>query len=146
MDFITKLPPSKGATTMLVVVDMLTKMAHFILCSGLPMAQTTAQLFICHVFQLHRLPDWVVTDRGVKFMARVWQAVLKELKIQVCLSLAHHPDTDCITEQMNAILEQYLHCFINQQQDNWADMLVVAKFAYNNSQHTSTQVTPFFTS
>ncbi|ETE60708.1 Retrotransposon-derived protein PEG10, partial [Ophiophagus hannah] len=113
LDFITELPPSKGATTILVVVDMLTKMAHFIPCVGLPLAKITAQLFISHVFRLHGLPDRIVSDRGV----------------QTCLSFTHHPETDGGTERMNAILEQYLRCFSNTQQDNWVEMLPVAEFA-----------------
>lgn len=92
MNFITELPPSKGATTVLVVVEMLIKMGHFIPCLGLPTARSTAQLFIHHMFQRHRLPDWIMTDRGVQFMARFWKALLKELEIQVHLSLAHHPE------------------------------------------------------
>lgn len=43
-------------------------------------------------------------------------------------------------------LKQYLRCFANQEQDNWADVLVVTEFAYNNSQHISIQVISFFTS
>lgn len=88
MDFITELQPSKGAITVLVMVDMLTKMAHFIPCSGLPKARSMTQLVICHVFWLHCLLDWVVSDRGAQFTAWFWQALLKEL--QVCLSSAHH--------------------------------------------------------
>ncbi|XP_015680868.1 phosphatidylinositol 5-phosphate 4-kinase type-2 beta [Protobothrops mucrosquamatus] len=66
------------------------------------------------------------------------EALLKELKIQVCLSSVHHLETDGGTEWMDDILELYLQCFMNQQQDNWADMLAVAKFAYN-SLHTCIQ-------
>ncbi|ETE59275.1 Tf2-1, partial [Ophiophagus hannah] len=143
-DFLTHLPPSSGLTTVLVVVDMLTKMAHFIPCRTLPMAHTTARLFLQHVFRLHGLPDRAVSDRGVQFTAQFWKSLMTALQVQVCLSSAHHPETDGGMEKIIGILGQYLRCFVNQRQNDWADYLAVAEFAFNNSQHTSTQMTPFY--
>lgn len=77
-------------------------------------------------------------------MAQFWQMLLMELKAQVCLSSTHHPEADGDMERVNAILEQYLQCFNNQQQDNWVKVLALSEFAYNNSQHASTRVSPFF--
>ncbi|KAM3854145.1 uncharacterized protein M6D78_019368 [Vipera latastei] len=68
---------------------------------------------------------------------------MRALDIKVCLSSAHHPQTDGGTEKVIGILEQYLRCYVNLQQDNWVDYLAIAEFAFNNSQHTSTQMTPF---
>ncbi|ETE61034.1 Retrotransposon-derived protein PEG10, partial [Ophiophagus hannah] len=129
LDFIIELPPLKGTTTILVVVDMLTKMAHFIACAGLPMARMMAQFFISHVFWLHGLSDQIVLDWGNCRYRR-----------------AHHPETDGGTERLNAILEQYLCCFSNTQQDNWVEVLPVAEFTYNNAQYASTHMSLFFTS
>lgn len=56
----------------------------------------------------------------------------------------YHPETDGQTKHMNQILEQYLHMYINYQQDNWFDLLPLAEFTYNNTEHTVTHVTPFF--
>ena len=56
----------------------------------------------------------------------------------------YHLETDRLTECMNQILEQYLHMYINYQQDNWFDLLPLAEFAYNNTEHTMMCVTPFF--
>ncbi|ETE58569.1 Retrotransposon-derived protein PEG10, partial [Ophiophagus hannah] len=143
MDFLTDLPPLSGFTTVFVVVDMLTKMAHFIPCWGLPTARATAHMFVQHIFWLHGLPDWVVLDRGTLFTTQFWKGLMTALGIQICLSSSHHPEIDGRTEKVIGILEQYLCCFVNQQQDNWADYLAVVEFAFNNSQHTSTQTTPF---
>uniref|UniRef100_A0A8C6XBR2 Gypsy retrotransposon integrase-like protein 1 n=1 Tax=Naja naja TaxID=35670 RepID=A0A8C6XBR2_NAJNA len=145
MDFLTDLPLSSGFTTVLVMVDTLTKTAHFIPCRGLPTARTTAHLFVQHIFQLHGLPDRVVSDRGVQFTAHFWKSLMATLDIKVCLSSTHHPETDRGTEKVIGVLEQYLRCFVNQQQSNWADYLFLAEFAFNNSQHTSTHITPFYT-
>jgi hypothetical protein len=45
---------------------------------------------------------------------------------------------------VNQVLEQYLRCTINYQQDNWTDLLPTAEFAYNNATHASTKMTPFY--
>uniref|UniRef100_A0A803TGS2 Gypsy retrotransposon integrase-like protein 1 n=1 Tax=Anolis carolinensis TaxID=28377 RepID=A0A803TGS2_ANOCA len=143
-DFITDLPPSLGFTTILVVVDLFTKMAHFIPCDGLPTAKETADLFLQHVFRLHGLPKSLVTDRGSQFTSRFWKALQKLLGIDSRLSSAHHPQTDGQTERTNATLEQYLRCYVNYQQDNWASLLPLSEFAYNNSVQNSTKEAPFF--
>jgi len=66
------------------------------------------------------------------------------LGIKANLSTAYHPETDGQTEWVNQILEQYLWVYINYQQDNWVNLLPLAKFAYNNTSHSVTMVTPFF--
>uniref|UniRef100_A0A803TCI3 Gypsy retrotransposon integrase-like protein 1 n=1 Tax=Anolis carolinensis TaxID=28377 RepID=A0A803TCI3_ANOCA len=143
-DFITDLPPSLGFTTILVVVDLFTKLAHFIPCVGLPTAKETADLFLQHIFRLHGLPKSLVTDRGSQFTSRFWKALQKLLGIDSRLSSAHHPQTDGQTERTNATLEQYLRCYVNYQQDNWASLLPLSEFAYNNGVQASTKETPFF--
>lgn len=79
-------------------------------------------MFIQHVFHLHGLLDRVILDT-TQFTARFWKGLLKALDVQICLSSVHHPETDSGTKKMIGILEEYLHCFVNQQQDNWADYL-----------------------
>jgi hypothetical protein len=64
--------------------------------------------------------------------------------VDIKLSLAFHPQTDGQTERVNQVLEQYLRCTINYQQDDWMEYLSLAEFAYNNTLHASTQQTPFF--
>ena len=59
--------------------------------------------------------------------------------------MAYHPETDGQTERVNQILKQYLRVFINYQQDDWKHLLPLAEFTYNNTQHSATSVTPFFT-
>ncbi len=66
------------------------------------------------------------------------------LGIDVKLSSAFHPQTDGQTKRVNHVLEQYLRCTIAYQQDDWAELLPLAEFSYNNSVHASTGFTPFF--
>lgn len=60
LDFITNLPKSQGAMT--VLVGMLTKMAHFVPCTDIPAAWETAQLFMCHIFRVHGFPDRIESE------------------------------------------------------------------------------------
>ena len=144
MDFITGLPVSRGFDAILVVVDRLTKMSHFIACHTTVTADQTAQLYINNVVRLHGLPMDIVSDRGPQFTSKFWRSLLNTMEIKCNLSSAFHPQTDGQTERVNQILEQYLRCTINHLQTNWVDLLPLAEFAYNNSTHTSTQQTPFF--
>ncbi|XP_073422156.1 uncharacterized protein [Dendrobates tinctorius] len=128
MDFIVELPTSQGKNTVLVVVDRLTKAAHFIPCVGLPTAKHTSDLIIQNVFRLHGVPDEVVSDRGVQFTSKFWQHFCAALNIKVNLSSAFHPQTNGQTERTNQTLEQYLRCFICHLQDDWVDLLPLAEF------------------
>ncbi|HEX8609391.1 MAG TPA: reverse transcriptase domain-containing protein [Pedobacter sp.] len=143
MDFITGLPLSEGYDAILVVVDHLSKMAHYIPCNTTLDAEGFAQLFVDHIFRLHGLPTKIISDRGSIFTSKFWKWVAIKLEIKRNLSTAFHPQTDGQTERINAILEQYLRCYCNYQQDNWRPLLSLAEFAYNNSKSSTTGATPF---
>ena len=66
------------------------------------------------------------------------------LGIKFGASTAYHPQTDGQTEQVNQELEQFIQLFVNECQDNWNSLLLLAEFVYNNHVHSSTQQTPFF--
>ena len=108
MDFITDLPTSEGYDAILVVIDRLTKMSHFIPCRKNLKARQFANLFIKEIFRLHGLPKDIITDRGSIFTSDIWKETTKILGIERRLSTAFHPQTDGQTERTNGILEQYL--------------------------------------
>jgi transposase InsO family protein len=93
------------------------------------------EMFIWEVFKLHGLPDTIVSDRGPQFASEFWKHVCERLGIEQSRSMAFHLQTDGQTEQMNAIMEQYLRVFVNYQQDTWTSWLPIVEFASNN--HTS---------
>ncbi len=111
MDFIMPLPKSEGNTGILVVVDRLTKMAHFIAIKKTIDSIETAQTLMKQVFKLHGLPDKIISDRGSQFASHVLQEMYKVLGITVALSTAYHPQTDGQTERVNQDLETYLRLF-----------------------------------
>jgi hypothetical protein len=144
IDFITQLPPSGSFSAICVFVDRFTKMALFIPTTNEINAEGTCDLFINHVFCHYGLPDDIVSDRGATFTSKFMQAILQALKVTQKLSTAFHPQTDGQTERVNSILEQYLRCYVNYQQSDWHKYLPIAQFAYNNSVHSSTKMTPFY--
>lgn len=144
MDFIEGLPPSDGFDTILVVVDRLTKAAVFIECLSTDDTPTFAKLFLKFVFAKHGAPIDIVSDRGKLFVSKFWSSLCKLLGVKSNLSTAYHPETDGQTERINQILEQYLRLYTNYQQDDWVSFLPLAEFAYNNTPHSATQVSPFF--
>jgi len=129
MDFIRNLPKSEGYDTILVVIDRLTKMSHFIPCSKDLDARQFANPFMQEIVRLHALPHNIITDRGILFTSDLWKETTGKLGIQRRLSTACNPETDGQTERTHAILEQYLRAYINYQQDDWCGYLPLAEFA-----------------
>ena len=144
MDFITDLPLVGGHDTVLVIVDRFSKMAHFVPCSKTISGEETVDLFLKNVVRLHGLPEDITSDRGSQFISHFWRRLLQTFGTSVNLSSTYHPQTDGQTERVNQILEQYLRCTVSYQQEDWVDFLAMAEFAYNNSIHASTKVSPFF--
>lgn len=144
MDFITHLPASRGHDAVMVVVDRLSKMRHFMACKGTCDSEEAARLFTENVWKLHGLPTTIVSDRGPQFVSGFWKHLTQRLRISATLSTAYHPETDGQTERMNASLEQYLRLYVTYLQDDWADWLPLAEFAANDTVSETTTVTPFF--
>jgi hypothetical protein len=103
-----------------------------------------AETFLTFVFSKHGIPLDVISDRGSKFVSLFWKEFCKIVKIQQHLSTAYHPQSDGQTERINQILEQYLRIYVQYDQDDWCRLLPMAEFVYNNTYHSTTQVTPFF--
>ncbi|GJP48756.1 hypothetical protein CLOM_g8031 [Closterium sp. NIES-68] len=144
LDFITDLPKTReGHTAILVFVDRLTKMVHFVPTTTDVSAEDTARLFVSHIFRLHGLPRVLVSDRDPRFTSRFWQEVTRKLGTKLKMSSAFHPQTDGQTERTNRTLEQMLRSFISPMQDDWDELLPLVEFAVNNSVHDSTREKPF---
>ena len=85
----------------------------------------------------------MISDRGPQFMLNFMCGLSEILGIKVAASMAYHPQMDGQTKHVNQEVEQFLHLFINQRQDDWYDWHLIAKFAYNDWVHASTQTSPF---
>ena len=105
MDFITKLPMSKGHDSILVVCDKFSKMSHFVTTIEKTTVEGLARLFRDNVWKLHGLLKSVISDRGPQFAAGLIKELNKMLGIETKLSTAYYPQTDGQTERTNQELE-----------------------------------------
>lgn len=143
MDFITGLPQSKGHTVILVVIDRLTKYAHFgSLATGFT-AATVAQLFCEIVVKDHGFPSSIVSDRDPIFLSNFWQQLLKKNGTTLKFSTTHHLEVDGQSEALNKCLEQYLRAFVFDKPHQWSSYLLWDEMWYNSSYHSSIQMTPY---
>jgi len=116
-DLITKLPLAQEYDAILVVYDCFSKMVHFIATTEKTSVEGFAKLFQDHVWKLYRLPESIILDRGVQFVAGIMRKLNNLLGIQMKLSTAYHPQTDGQMERINQELEQHLRVFINHRQE-----------------------------
>ena len=135
VDFIVELPDSAGHNAVMVVVDSITKQAHFMPTFMTITAAGTACLFIQHIWKHHGLPRKVVSDCGLQFVAEFTRELYQMLGIKLAATTAYHPQGDGQMECVNQELEQYLRLFVNQRQDDWMDLLPLVEFQYNNHVH-----------
>ena len=148
MDFITDLPPSrrKGHVydAILVVVDRYTKMVRYLPTTKKINAPELEELLMQEVFLRFGAPEGIVTDRGSVFTSAFWSQVCYQMKMKRRLSTAFHPQTDGQTERQNQTLEHYLRVYCNENQDDWAELLFVAEFVYQQSEHSTIGCSPFY--
>ena len=138
-----ELPESNGRDSIMVIVDSVTKCSHFVSMVTTLSSVGAAQLYIRHIWKHHGLPQRVVLDRGLQFVAEFTKEVYRLLGIKLAATTAYHPQGDGQMERVNQELEQFLRLFINQQQDDWDDLLPFVEFQYNNHVHSATQNIPF---
>src|SRR6266436_3452652 len=140
---IRELPDSKGYNAILMVVDRLSKQIHAIPTVTSLDSAGVAQLFLEHIWHYHRLLEEVISDRGSAFISNFSHKLAALLGVKLTPSTSYHPQTDGQTEGVNLEIEVYLRVFMSHQQDDWADWLPLAEFAYNNKVHTATCQTLF---
>ncbi|SNX81296.1 related to Gag-pol polyprotein [Melanopsichium pennsylvanicum] len=144
LDFIEGLPSSSGFDSILVVVDRLSKLAVVMPTHKTATSKDTVELLQAQVFKRFGMPKHIVSDRGQQFISAVWKDFAQQHNIKHLLSTAYHPQTDGQTEWVNQVVEQYLRIYCNYKQNNWANLLPMAEFVYNNTVHSSIGVSPFF--
>ncbi|GJP51671.1 hypothetical protein CLOM_g10820 [Closterium sp. NIES-68] len=132
-----------GNDAILVVVDRLTKMVHFIACQQKITAEQTAQLFIANVIRLHGLPSAIISDRDPKFTSNFWRHLWDQFGTKQQFSSAYHPQTDGQTERVNQTMEQLIRTTCTDPQ-TWERSLPLLEFAYNNAPSATTHQSTFF--
>ena len=146
MNFITGLPTSqRGHDSIWVIVDRLTKVAHFLPVRTDFETMRYAQLFIAEIVKLHGVPINIVSDRDKIFVAHFWQSFQEAMGTELRLSTAYHPQTDGQTERVNQMLKDMLRMCILDFGGGWEKYLPLVEFAYNNSYQFTIGMTPFET-
>ena len=102
-----------------------------------------AKVIIDMVVRHHGLSDSIISDRRAIFTSKFWSLLCYFLGIKQRLSNAFHPQTDGQTERQNSSMEAYLQDFVNFEQNDWARLLLMTKFAYNKAKKTNTSHTAF---
>jgi hypothetical protein len=145
MDFIVGLPnTSRHHDSIWVIVDRLTKTAHFLPVHTTHRAEKYAEIYIDQIVRLHGIPRTIVSDRGTPFVARFWDQLQKSLRTNVIRSSAYHPQTDGQTERVNQILEDMLRaCVCYTMAKIGTSVFLLAEFSYNNSYQSSLKMVPF---
>ncbi|KAL0534153.1 hypothetical protein IC582_028437 [Cucumis melo] len=144
MDFITGLPKTlKGYTVIWVVVDRLTKSAHFVPGKSTYTASKWGQLYMTEIVRLHGVPVSIISDRDARFTSKFWKGLQLALGTRLDFSTAFHPQTDGQTERLNQILEDMLRACVLEFSGSWDSHLHLMEFAYNNSYQATIGMAPF---
>jgi transposase InsO family protein len=102
MDFIVGMPRTQsGYDSLWVIVDRLTKVAHFILIKTTYSRPQLAELYMSRIIYLHGVPKKIVSDRGTRFTSRFWERLHETLDTQLHFSSAYHLQTDGQTKRVN---------------------------------------------
>ncbi|KAD5802517.1 hypothetical protein E3N88_13877 [Mikania micrantha] len=144
MDFITKLPRTpSGCDTIWVIVDRLTKSAHFLAIKENDKMEKLARIYVKEVVSRHGVPISIISDRDARFTSNFWKSLQKSLGTRLDMSTAYHPQTDGQSERTIQTLEDMLRACVVDFGNSWETHLPLVEFSYNNSYHTSIKAAPF---
>ncbi|GJX41659.1 putative reverse transcriptase domain-containing protein [Tanacetum coccineum] len=144
MDFVTKLPKTaSGQDTIWVIVDRLTKFAHFLPIKETDSMEKLTRQYMKEVVSRHGVPFSIISDRDSKFMSHFWKSLNEALGTQLDMSTAYHPQTDGQSERTIQTLEDMLRAYVMDSEKGWDIHLPLIEFSYNNNYHTSIKAAPF---
>src|SRR3954463_16726441 len=144
MDFVTGFPKSqKGNDAILVVIDRLSKVAHFLAVKETITASQLATLYMSRIVSLHGIPLVISSDRGSLFTSRFWASFQEAMGTHLNFSTAYHPQSQGQVERLNQVLEDMLRACVISFRKKWEESLPFAEFSYNNSYRASLKMAPF---
>jgi hypothetical protein len=144
MDFIVGVPRTQaGYDSIWVIVDHLTKVAHFIPVKMTYSGAKLIELYMSRIVCLHGVPKRIVPDRGSQFTSKFWEKLHESMDTKLNFSSAYHPQIDGQTERTKKILEDMLRACALKYGKSWEKSLPYAEFSYNNSYQASIKMAPY---
>ena len=144
MDFVTGLPRTqRGHDAIWVIVDRLTKSAHFIATNNTYSLERYAQLYVDEIVRLHGVPVSIVSERDPCFTSRFWPKLQDAMGTRLHFSTAFHPQTDGQSERTIQTFEDMLRDCVMEFKGSWDNYLALIEFAYNNSYQSSIGMAPY---
>jgi hypothetical protein len=144
MDLIIGFPrTSKQHDAIMVVVDKLTKAAHFIPLKTTHKTTHVVDIYMREVARLHGIPKTIVSDRDPKFTSKFWKGFFKGFRTNLNFNTTYHPESDGQTKIVNQVIEDMLRMYVMEKPSIWEDYLHLVVFAYNNGYQASLKMSPF---
>ncbi|GJS09559.1 putative reverse transcriptase domain-containing protein [Tanacetum coccineum] len=144
MDFVSGFPRTpSGYDTIWVIIDRLTKSAHFLPMKKMNSMEKLTRLYLKEIVCRHGVPVSIISDRDSHFTSNFWRSLQEALGTNLDMSTAYHPQTDGQSERMIQTLEDMLHSCVIDFGSSWDRHLPLVEFSYNNSYHASIKVAPY---
>ena len=146
MDFVTCLPWTQSQHDAIwVIVDRLTKSAHFLPINVEDSLEKFAKLYVDEIVRLHGVLVSIVSDRDPRFTSRFWPSLQAALGTRLHFSTAFHPQTDGQSERKRTIQtsEDMLRACVMEFKGSWDTHLALMEFSYNNTYQASIEMAPF---
>nr|GEY87972.1 reverse transcriptase domain-containing protein [Tanacetum cinerariifolium] len=132
-----------GYDAIWVVMDRLTKSAHFLPIREGYKTEKLARIYINEIVARHGVPVSIISDHDGRFASHLWQALQEVLGTRLDMSTAYHPETDDQSERTIHTLEDMLRACVMDFGGSWDTHLLLFEFSYNNSYYTSIKCAPF---
>ena len=144
MDFVVGLPKSlQGYDFVWVIIDQVTKLAHFLRVKVNYPLNKLAQLYIQEIVRLHRVSTSIVSNRDPKFTSHFWESLQATMGTKLTFSIAYHPQTDGQSKCSIQTFEDMLRACVLDLGGRWDSHLPLIEFAYNNKYHSSIEMAHF---
>jgi hypothetical protein len=144
VDFIMKLPQSRGFDTILTITDHdCTKAVLLIPCKEGEPVENIAEAYYHQAFPYIGIPHKVISDRDTRFTSRLFKEICMQLHVQQNISIAYHPQTNGQSERTNQTVETIMRISCNNRQTNWSKHLPLVQYIINCRPSNATKVAPF---
>ena len=144
MDFVMGLPKTtKNDDEIWVIVDRLTKSAHFIPIKMTSLLEQLVEFYVQEIVHLHGVPKSIISDHDARFISKFWKGVQRAMGTKLNFSIAFHPQTDGQTERTNQTLKDMLRACVLEFKGAWNKYLPLIEFSYNNIYQATIGMTPY---